>query len=147
MCLAVDAASCHVVMGCSWGRYVLRGLLSLLLRLSRLSRYYPPADLRRFPARLELARRPPRLRLVPVAGCAGGWPGGIPSPTVANFEYLTEAIDAAGFIGRDQLDQDALDELLDERGADGWELVQVLPRQILKKDGFAAWVVIFKRPI
>lgn len=61
------------------------------------------------------------------------------------FEYLTEAIAAGGFVNRDELDQGALDELLDERGAEGWELVQVLPRQKLKDETHAAWVAVFKR--
>jgi hypothetical protein len=65
---------------------------------------------------------------------------------MAGFEYLTEALKTRGFIDTDELDQDALDQLLDERGEDGWELVQVLQNQNLRK-GRAAHVLIFKRAL
>lgn len=60
------------------------------------------------------------------------------------FEYLTEAVKPGGFVNQDELDQAALDELLKERGGEGWELVQVMPRQKLKAGG-AAFVLIFRR--
>jgi hypothetical protein len=43
---------------------------------------------------------------------------------MTTFEYSTEALDPGGFVSRDEHDQDALDALLEEKGDDGWELVQ-----------------------
>lgn len=60
------------------------------------------------------------------------------------YEYLTEAVKPHGWVNQDELDQGTLDELLEERGGEGWELVQVMPRTKLKAGG-AAFVVIFRR--
>jgi hypothetical protein len=38
---------------------------------------------------------------------------------------VTETLGLGGFVGRDETDVEKLDTLLDERGEDGWELVQV----------------------
>ena len=62
------------------------------------------------------------------------------------WEYSTAVI-THGLMGRkeDELDRKALDEVLAEHGAQGWELVKVLLQQTLhhEKDGH---VLIFKRP-
>jgi hypothetical protein len=64
---------------------------------------------------------------------------------VATWEYTTATI-THGFMGRkeEELDREALDALLNEHGAQGWELVKVLLTQSLhsEKDGH---VMIFKR--
>ena len=61
------------------------------------------------------------------------------------WEYSTAVI-THGLMGRkeDELDRKALDELLADHGAQGWELVKVLLQQNLhgEKDGH---VLLFKR--
>ncbi len=61
------------------------------------------------------------------------------------WEYSTVVI-THGLLGRkeEELDREALDKVLAERGAQGWELVKVLLQQNLhhEKDGH---VLIFKR--
>ena len=63
-----------------------------------------------------------------------------------NWEYRTAVI-THGLMGRkeDELDREALDQLLAKHGVEGWELVKVLLQQNLhnEKDGH---VLIFKRP-
>ena len=65
---------------------------------------------------------------------------------MATWEHTTAVI-THGLMGRkeDELDRKALDEVLAEHGAQGWELVKVLLQQNLhhEKDGH---VLIFKRP-
>jgi hypothetical protein len=59
---------------------------------------------------------------------------------------MTDALELGGFIGRDETNLEKLEALLDERGEDGWELVQVLPAERTTQ-GRAAHVLIFKRPV
>lgn len=64
---------------------------------------------------------------------------------MATWEYMTATI-THGFMGRkeEELDREALETLMNEHGAQGWELVKVLLTQNLhgEKDGH---VMIFKR--
>jgi hypothetical protein len=63
------------------------------------------------------------------------------------FEYTTTVI-THGFLGRkeEELDRAALEQSLNEMGADGWELVKVLTHMALhrEKDGH---LLLFKRHI
>ncbi len=64
---------------------------------------------------------------------------------MATWEYTTAVI-THGLMGRkeDELDREAMDVLLAEHGAQGWELVKILLQQNLhhEKDGH---VLVFKR--
>jgi len=66
---------------------------------------------------------------------------------VPKFEYQT-IVQTGGFMGRkfEELDRKSLDKRLEELGAEGWELVWLLPDQNLhrEKDGH---VLIFKREL
>jgi hypothetical protein len=64
---------------------------------------------------------------------------------MSNYEYTTSVI-THGFLGRkdEELDRGALQDSLNEMGAQGWELVKVLTHMALhsEKDGH---LLIFKR--
>jgi hypothetical protein len=59
------------------------------------------------------------------------------------FEYKTEVI--TSMVGRDKLRLDDLDSMLEQHGADGWELVSLNLDADLKgtRDGH---LLVFKRP-
>ena len=66
---------------------------------------------------------------------------------MASFEYTTTVI-THGLMGRhrDEIDPGALEQALNELGAEGWELVKVLTDQAIHggKDGH---LLIFKRAV
>jgi hypothetical protein len=66
---------------------------------------------------------------------------------MSGFEYTTSVI-THGFMGRkeEELDRKALQDALNEMGAQGWELVKVLTTMALhgEKDGH---LLLFKRPL
>jgi hypothetical protein len=66
---------------------------------------------------------------------------------MSGFEYTTSVI-THGFMGRkeEELDRKALQDSLNEMGAQGWELVKVLTTMALhgEKDGH---LLLFKRPL
>jgi Domain of unknown function (DUF4177) len=66
---------------------------------------------------------------------------------MSNFEYTTSVI-THGFMGRkeEELDRKALEQALNEMGAQGWELVKVLTTMALhgEKDGH---LLLFKRAV
>jgi hypothetical protein len=61
---------------------------------------------------------------------------------MATFEYKTEVL--TSMMGRDKLRMGALEDLLKKAGAEGWELVSLLPDADLRgsRDGH---LLIFKR--
>jgi hypothetical protein len=66
---------------------------------------------------------------------------------MAAYEYTTSVI-THGFLGRkdEELDRKALEQGLNEMGAEGWELVKVLTHTALhgEKDGH---LLLFKRAV
>jgi hypothetical protein len=65
---------------------------------------------------------------------------------MTRYEYATTVI-THGFLGRkeDELDREELERELNRMGAEGWELVRVMPGMALhrEKDGH---LLVFKRP-
>ena len=66
---------------------------------------------------------------------------------MASYEYTTTVI-THGLLGRkeEELDRQALEQQLNEMGADGWELVKILTHMALhrEKDGH---LLLFKRTV
>jgi hypothetical protein len=64
-----------------------------------------------------------------------------------SFEYTTNVL-THGLLGRkdEELDREALEQSLNQMGAEGWELVKVLTHMALhgEKDGH---LMLFKRPV
>ncbi len=64
---------------------------------------------------------------------------------MTRWEYWTLQVEVGGFL-RPKVEKDVLDAVLDEVGAEGWELVSAL--DLSRREGFSDVILaVFKRPL